>query len=183
MNRASGQPATCIVKVALSCLLAVLMAMLVLLSPLIAVAWCFNELMAWLTGHTQWVREQQRKMTEERPPLAEADFLAVFGMAESSGSACLALRESLAWHCGVPATAIYPDDDYKNIVTIMGPGPGMGGILIRVERTLAVEIPVSVVYDRLREHNQHGGAIETVRDFIGVVAPAICDTLPEGASS
>jgi hypothetical protein len=62
-----------------------------------------------LTSAKRQLREQRRKM-EERPALFDQAFVEQAGIQPADVRVALATRQALARACGLPATALYPDD-------------------------------------------------------------------------
>ena len=61
-----------------------------------------NWLFGAISGENRWIGEQQQRMTEGRPPLADADFAARLPMHGEQIRICLAVRDAFAFHCGLP---------------------------------------------------------------------------------
>ena len=64
--------------------------------PLLFANWLFGA----ISGENRWIREQQQRMTEGRPPLADADFAARLPMHGEQIRICLAIRDAFAVDCG-----------------------------------------------------------------------------------
>lgn len=68
--------------------------------PVLFANWLFGA----ISGENRWIREQQQRMTEGRPPLADADFAAQLPIHGEQIRICLAVRDAFAFHCGPSRT-------------------------------------------------------------------------------
>jgi len=115
--------------------------------PLLFANWLFGA----ISGENRWIREQQQRMTEGRPPLADADFAARLPMQGEQIRICLAVRDAFALDCGLPKTAIYPDDGVAVLFRLMSPWAGFLDIIFRVEHALGITVSAREFQKRWRE--------------------------------
>lgn len=100
-----------------------------------------NTGMEVISGEGRWIRCQQRRMSYERLPLTDIAFVEQLQLPEDKTAIAMAVRQSFAQHCGLPNTAIYPDDEIDILLRLMSPWAGELEIMFDVERALNLKIP------------------------------------------
>ncbi|MHC4694412.1 MAG: hypothetical protein ACYS67_16855 [Planctomycetota bacterium] len=135
--------------------------------PVIGVSWVFEA----ISGEARWIRGQQRRMTEDRKPLTDADFAARLPMQGEQIRICLAVREAFAFHCGLPRTAIYPDDSVAVLFRLMSPWAGILDIVFRVEHALGVKFSAREFQQRWREAELRVDEVP-LHKFVSIVVAA-----------
>lgn len=100
----------------------------------------FHWLCEELSGLGRWRRAQHRRMAEERPPLEDEEYLAELGVPADAAPAYLAVREAMAESCGLPATAIRPEDEVDVLGRLMWMGLDLLDITFRLERQFGVKL-------------------------------------------
>jgi hypothetical protein len=110
----------------------------VALLPLWAFVWFVTE----LSGEGRWYRRQRQRMTAVRPPLPDAEFLAGQQIEESKAFLWVAVRRAVGTCCGVPAEAIYPHDNMKDLWRMQFLGPDAIDFVFRLEMATWVKVPM-----------------------------------------
>jgi len=140
--------------------------------PLLFANWLFGA----ISGENRWIREQQQRMMEGRPPLADADFAARLPIQGEQIRICLAIRDALAVDCGLPKTAIYPDDGVAVLFRLMSPWAGFLDIIFRVEHALGITVSVRDFQKRWREAELRVGEVSFEEFACIVLAAALGST-------
>ena len=141
--------------------------------PLLFANWLFGA----ISGENRWIGEQQQRMTEGRAPLDDADFVSRLPMHGEQIRICLAVRDAFAFHCGLPKTAIYPDDGVAVLFRLMSPWAGFLDIIFRVEHALGITVSVRDFQKRWREAELRVGEV-SFEEFASIVASASQGTAP-----
>ncbi|QEH35277.1 hypothetical protein OJF2_38250 [Aquisphaera giovannonii] len=102
------------------------------------------------SGRGRWCRRQSRRMVEERPPLADADFLRVQQASAADAPVWLAARRCLAGGIGVPREAIRPEDRMADLWRMQRPGPDLLDLILRLEILLGRKIPRGTITEEFR---------------------------------
>jgi hypothetical protein len=135
--------------------------------PMIFVNWVIET----VSGEGRWIREQHKRMTEGREPLSDADFVARLPMQGEESRICLAVRDAFAFHCGLPITAIYPDDSVAVLFRLMSPWAGLLEIIFRVEHGLGIKVSAREFQQRWREAELRVNEVP-LHQFVSIVVAA-----------
>jgi hypothetical protein len=92
------------------------------LGVLLAPIYFLVRLLEIISGHDRWCRRHIQAMTQDRPALADETLVRDLELSPEDACVWLTLRQQVAAQCGLPATAIYPEDSLAilNNLTLCG---------------------------------------------------------------
>lgn len=85
-------------------------------------------------------RQWRRRLTEDRPPLPDAELVASLGLSPAEAPCWLAVREMMAESCGLPAGAIRPDDSLIEFARMTGAVFSPEALILGLEGRLGTKI-------------------------------------------
>ncbi len=126
-----------------------------------------------ISGENRWYWQRRRLMEDDRPPLPDPEYLRSMPVELGETPLWLAVRLAVAEPTGLPAEAIYPQDQIADLWRDAVGRPGSPGPLVfRLERTLAIrisrpmteKIAESIRFHRDGEFREFAAAVVRVLD-------------------
>jgi hypothetical protein len=144
---------------------------------LMPLGWLIDE----VSGEAEWFRRQRRRMTDDRPPLPDADLVRSEMIGEEEASLWLAARRAVAESLGLPCESIYPEDQLSDLWRMSAGFPIFDplDIVFRLERSLAVKISRDSIQPCF--YDERGLRQGEFRDLMACIA-TVLRSLPEAAS-